>query len=120
MSPEKTVLKLRSTPAPILTAALGAKPEVGPAPNRYVVPVSLIRGPRTSETGTISQPGDIPAAQGTPRWPALGAAPSTRCQGVSMTAKKGRGAKRSVRRWGRNYFVCSSDTSIEEREADVR
>ncbi len=34
MSPEKTVSKLRSTPAPSLAAAFDAKPEVGPAPNR--------------------------------------------------------------------------------------
>lgn len=67
MSPEETVSKLRSTPAPSLTAALGAKPEVGPTPNRYAAPASLIRGARISETRTISQLGDSPAAQGAPR-----------------------------------------------------
>jgi hypothetical protein len=48
MSPEETVSKLRSTPAPSLTAALGAKPEVGPAPNRYAAPASVRRGPYPS------------------------------------------------------------------------
>jgi len=67
MSIVKTVFKLRSTPAPSLTAALAAKPEVGPAPNRYAAPVSLIRGPRISDTRSVSQLGDNPRAQGTPR-----------------------------------------------------
>lgn len=67
MSPEETVSKLRSTPASRLAAALGAKPEVGPAPNRYAAPASMILGPCISETRTISQLGDSPATQG-PRW----------------------------------------------------
>jgi len=66
MSPAKTVFKLRSTPAPSLTAALGAKAEVSPAPNRYAAPVSLIRSPRITETRTVSQLGDSPATQVTP------------------------------------------------------
>lgn len=68
MSSEKTVSKLRSTPAPSLAAALGAKPEVGPAPNRYAAPASVRRGPCISDTRTISQLGDGPATQGLPRW----------------------------------------------------
>ena len=68
MSLVKTVFKLRSTPAPSLTAALDAKPEVAPAPNRYAAPALPIRGPRISETRTISQLGDRSAAQGSPCW----------------------------------------------------
>jgi hypothetical protein len=59
MSPEKAVSKLKSTPAPSLAAALGAKPEFGPAPNRYVVPVSVILESRMGETQTVSRPGGI-------------------------------------------------------------
>ncbi|MBN2134088.1 MAG: hypothetical protein JW741_31585, partial [Sedimentisphaerales bacterium] len=68
MNPEETVSKLRSTPAPSLPPALGAKPEIGPAPNRYAAPVSLIRDPRISEMRSVSQLGDSPAPHGTPRW----------------------------------------------------
>jgi hypothetical protein len=67
MSPEKTVFKLRPTPAPSLTAVLDARPEVSPAPNRYADPVSLIRGPCMSEMRSVSQLGNSPAAQATPR-----------------------------------------------------
>jgi len=52
MSPEKTVSKLRSAPAPSLTATLDAKPAVGPAHNRDAVAASLIRGPCIREMRT--------------------------------------------------------------------
>ncbi len=67
MSPARTVFKLRSTPAPSLTAALDAKPEVSLAHNRYAAPVSLTRGPCISEMRTVSQLGDRAAARSTPR-----------------------------------------------------